>query len=604
MAFNYCKSLISEEILFNMKAELYDYQREAVDNTINWLCNSDKLIGQIILPTGAGKTKIAEYLTAKFMNEVYNAYKRPSICGIACHRLVLANNLLERILEALASQVNVKNFELIVVNSNSYDNFIKKFNKKYHTNVNAINIKNCSKESLKKRIETIHNKGKHVFFIMLYHSLNYCIDYDVQFDFVFCDEAHTTVEKQHFAKLEKFVKQSEVVIHMTATPTETSNGKDMKHAKDVYGDIIIEKPPRELVISKHICPINLILLEIPDKNGKIKNRQTLFSTPTSVMDSIMTSANSLFKKVEQNQINSNIPETERKQGVLFVTVNGNKHLTEMIECNGKKGQEFAAWRAKNDVDLYIISAEKRGWIDYSETPDMIGDEIDLGKEAFLRRLEEINKTRHHKAIIVFIDMLAEGVDLPDINGVLLLRALDENTAKILQVIGRAVRRDDDDRNLIENNNIKFDDSNKFKKPCAYVYIPFVNFSKYEIDTIMDTMLKLYSEYGDIVFHMATRENMYGEEIKLIENFDFKEKLKKNNPSENYSYDPKKVHEMMIKLMSSFEVTTEEKLQYIKQWIADNRFGKLNATVPSAERKYFESVNGDIDMMYNYLMINN
>ena len=600
MAFNRKKSLISEDILAEMKSELYDYQKETVNSAIDKMLEGDQNIGQIILPTGAGKTKVAEYLAARMINEIYTGYGRTAICGVACHRLILANNLLNRILITLAAKVGLKNFELVIANSGDYSQFVKEFETEYGVKLNITNAKDFTKESMQCYLNAAQNAGKHVFFVMLYHSLDKIIDLGVNLDFVFCDEAHTTIEKQHYVKLEQFVKQCELVFHMTATPTTNNTGKDMTN-KDVYGEIIIEKHPRELVFGKHICPINLILHETFDKEGNVKTRNDIFQSTSSVINSIMTAAESLFDKVEQNQINANIPKNERKQGVLFVSVTGNKHLTEMIECNHKIGQKFAAWRENNDVDLYLISAEKSGWIDYPETK-RVGDEEDLNKETFLNRLHDINKTRHNKSIIVFIDMLAEGVDLPDINGVLLLRALDDNAAKVMQIIGRAVRRDDADRKLINNSEVKFTDYNKFKKPCAYVYLPTAAYTRHESENLMNTMLKLYDAYGDIVFHMASRENMNGESTKLIENPTFMSKAKTDNSNKNYSINTEKAREIIINLLANTEVSYEDKCKYIDQWFANHtEYLRSNDTCP--EYEYAKTVNGNINLLYDFIKVN-
>ena len=604
MAFNRWSDLIHEDVLAEMKAELYDFQKEAVEAAMNKVYSADRYIGKIILPTGAGKTKVAEYLAARFMNEIYKGTRRTSVCGVACHRLILANNLLERILYTLAEKIGLNNIDLVIVNSGNYDKFIKNYEEKHGVKLNVENANNYSKESMQAFLNAAQKQNRHVFFVMLYHSMDRVIDLGVNFDFVFCDEAHTTIEKQHYDKMEQFVKQCEVVLHMTATPTTNNTGKDMTNT-DVYGDIVIEKQPRELVLGKHICPINLILQETTNKDGSIKTRHDIFTNTREVINSIITAANSLFAKVKENQDNANIPEEEQKQGVLFVSVNGNKHLTEIIECKKKnEGQKFAVWRERNDVDLYLISSEKEGWIDYPETPN-VGDDIDLNKEEFLDKLKNINKERKNKAIIIFIDMLAEGVDLPDINGVLLLRALDDNAAKVMQIIGRAVRRDDSDRKLIKDSSIQFNDYNKFKKPCAYVYLPTAVYSRNESENIMNTMLKLYDAYGDIVFHMATRETLEGDTTKLIENPTFMKKCVDNTSiDDNYSLNVEKAKEIIINLMSNIEVAYEDKIQYINAWMSDHFNEFKNTDEKDSEFiKYAERINYNVNMFYDYIKVN-
>jgi superfamily II DNA or RNA helicase len=604
MAFNRYPDLIHEDILMEMKSELYDFQKETVEAAMDKIFSSDRYIGKIILPTGAGKTKIAEYLTARLINEIYKGnHKRPSVCGVACHRLILANNLLERILNTLAEKIGLKNIDLVIVNSGNYNKFVNDYEETYGIKLNIKNANNYSKEGMNGFLQAAQKQNRHVFFVMLYHSMDRVIDLGINFDFVFCDEAHTTIEKQHYDRMEQFVKQCDVVLHMTATPTTNATGKDMTNT-EVYGDIVIEKQPRELVFGKHICPINLILHETFDKAGLIKTRNDIFTNTGAVINSIMTAADSLFTKVKQNQENANIPENEQKQGVLFVSVNGNKHLTEIIECRKKnQGQKFAAWREKNDVDLYIISAEKGGWIDYPETKQ-IGDAIDLNKEDFLNAMEKINKERKNKSIIIFIDMLAEGVDLPDINGVLLLRALDDNAAKIMQIIGRAVRRDNNDRKLINDDSVQFNDYDKFQKPCAYVYLPTAVYSRNESENIMNTMLKLYDAYGDIVFYMATRETQEGDSSKLIENPTFMKKcVNPDEISDNYSLNVEKAKEIIINLMSNIEISYDEKIQYITAWMS-NHWEELKNTDEKDNEfaQYAAKINYNVNLFYDYIKV--
>ena len=108
--------------MFGFPFELDDFQKEACD-TID---RGESVV--VCAPTGAGKTKVAEYLAARFMNEIYKGTRRTSVCGVACHRLILANNLLERILYTLAEKIGLNNIDLVIVNSGNYDKFIKKFN--------------------------------------------------------------------------------------------------------------------------------------------------------------------------------------------------------------------------------------------------------------------------------------------------------------------------------------------------------------------------------------------------------------------------------------------------------------------------------------------
>ena len=81
--FNEVKTLISYDLMKKMHDGLYDYQRECCDTAIKKLKEpGESFKGQIILPTGSGKTKIAEYLTAEVLKSVF--WYGTSICKFCC----------------------------------------------------------------------------------------------------------------------------------------------------------------------------------------------------------------------------------------------------------------------------------------------------------------------------------------------------------------------------------------------------------------------------------------------------------------------------------------------------------------------------------------
>ena len=133
--FNEVKTLISYDLMKKMHDGLYDYQRECCDTAIKKLKEpGESFKGQIILPTGSGKTKIAEYLTAEVLNLYFGMEHRYANFAVACHRLILADNLLNRILDTMINEFNYKNFKIVVVNSGEYDEFANDFAKHFEKN--------------------------------------------------------------------------------------------------------------------------------------------------------------------------------------------------------------------------------------------------------------------------------------------------------------------------------------------------------------------------------------------------------------------------------------------------------------------------------------
>jgi superfamily II DNA or RNA helicase len=130
---------------------------------------------------------------------------------------------------------------------------------------------------------------------------------------------------------------------------------------------------------------------------------------------------------------------------------------------------------------------------------------------------KIGKERKNPAIILNIDMLSEGIDLPEINGVIICRAIDENTTKLLQIVGRSVRRDDYDRQFVEDVSIKWNEYHKFRKPVSYVYIPTVVNSESEMEGVIKVLENIYDAYGDLNFTTTVVENSDGESKAVVKN---------------------------------------------------------------------------------------
>lgn len=72
-------------------------------------------------------------------------------------------------------------------------------------------------------------------------------------------------------------------------------------------------------------------------------------------------------------------------------------------------------------------------------------------------------------ILLHIDILSEGIDLPSVTAVMPLRHL--NLVKLLQTFGRALRLLKSDRNKLYAGEIKPEEKGKFTKPYAYLMLP-------------------------------------------------------------------------------------------------------------------------------------
>ena len=516
----------------------------------------DEFKGQIIIPTGGGKTRIMEYLTGEFIN-TYN-----EICsfGIFCHRIMLANNLLERIVCSAINKLKIKKLAIVTIHSGDLNKFAKNLHDKYNLTVSGCGyndlepqirfarFNNYNDVGINAYVNACKDEGRHVMFIVLYHSMKKLVESNVNFDFAFYDEAHTTCSNKFLDDLILVEKHSNINLFFTATPTSDNPGYDM-NCEDIYGKKIIELYPKNLIDGKYICPIKVIIQDLTTKGTSdvIKDIGSI----QSAIESIKNGYVSLDQKIKKDS-------KENKKAILFVSVRGNRYLKEILNPQTKEGKSFKVWRKNNSVDLYITSSELKGEIEFFDKNDE-ENLHGLDKEDFIVELNKIDGSR--KAIVINIDQLSEGIDVPNMNGAMFLRGEGNDPAKFIQFIGRCVRRADEDRSLVLDKNVNWYDEDKFVKPYAYVYIAQSYLEDSVTKETLSVLDKLYASYGDIIFKGTYVEDLEGANKQIIDNPTGKDKnkdVKAINEFENLTSYKEKIKD----ILKGNHMNSNEKTQYI------------------------------------------
>lgn len=548
---------------------LYPYQQESIENLNKHLSNGLK--GQFILPTGSGKTKIMEHLIGNFIDNA----NVPIRFATFCHRLMLSNNLLERQIIAHVINFNMKKLTVITLHSCNMYEFATNLNDKYPINIkyykdkeeyfgnfkhydNDTEVKffefnDYNKDQIQKKIEREEQEGRDVMFAILYHSMDKLLNTDIEFDFAFYDEAHTTTSNEFFNTLKEVEKHSNINLFFTATKVTDHPDFDMNNI-DVYGNDIINKLPKDMVYGKYICPISLVYMDLLNLKNDVIEYSEKHSKTYVQLNAIMSVFDSHTKRIHTDSNN-------KREPILFVAVTGNSILKDIKDNTNRDSKRFKSWRVNNQIDLYITSAECKGYIDYFKNDD--NDLEDLSKDEFIKHLND-EVLGNRKTLIIQIDQLTEGIDLPCINGALNLRSNGKNAAKFMQFIGRSVRRDNEDRKLIKDPSINFDNKDKFIKPFAYVYMVSCTSDETEQDIQMNFLSNLYTNYGDIIFKSMYIEKANGLNYKVLDNPTLaifnKDKDDIQNPTKI-----KKYHEYIIKLIEADHITVDKKKQTFLNW---------------------------------------
>jgi len=200
--------------------QLRPHQLEALDKM------NTKRLGQVIVPTGGGKT----------MCMIEDAKKRfaqnslPKTIVVVAPRILLANQLSSEFLEFITD------VEVIHVHSGETHH-------KSTTKTDQLEY-------------WYHNSTENLLIFTTYHSLNkISASLDIEVDTIYYDEAHNSVQKNFYPPTEHFSHHADRCYYFTATPKHSSTPeKAGMNWSQTYGNVICQVPAPQLVNQGYILP--------------------------------------------------------------------------------------------------------------------------------------------------------------------------------------------------------------------------------------------------------------------------------------------------------------------------------------------------------------
>jgi len=454
-------------------------------------------IGQLILPTGTGKTKvqIAIHVDQMIDNELY--YDPPTVHVIAAHRLVLCAQLLNELVD-LAVKCRLA-FNILLVGSDRVDE--SEFHKKFYghkldkSNLEAIS--STSTEDIKSFVEKSKEQGRNVICVSTYHSFHKLKD--VKVDLATFDEAHVLVNSS-----DNFLSNiAEVNItrkfFFTATRKVINEEFGMNDER-IFGPVLYEVSPREMIDKGEIVAPKLHIIR-PLGEGDWNNDSMLVK---SITDGF-TQHTAFVKKYSYD------PSLIGPK--LLVTTTGAKELMEIV-----KSEVFSDYCYKNSIWVLGFSSTA-GY--YLQVP---GDK--KVRSVSRQELTTVMNTLRplDEAILLHIDILTEGIDLPGITGVMPFREL--NKTKLLQTIGRAARLVPADRERLYRNTIGPKELSYFVKPYSWILIPEFFRSLGNSEQMISTLTTIFNSYAVPVEEYIVPDRFLANKIPDLDNITSLEDLRK------------------------------------------------------------------------------
>lgn len=437
-----------------------EYQSEAIDA----ICGAE--IGQIILPCGTGKTRIQIATHLKHMRSV----STPSIYLVTADTIALCSDLLKAFLDILVG-ASIK-FDILCLNSSDDEisNYTHPFKGKL-SEATCNFVSTTTETDILRSVERAKRNNRHLLIISTYHSVNRlkCLD-DKSVSISTYDEAHTIVQDQFYDNCASVRNKICRNYFFTATPRD-KNFEDGMADETFFGPVIYSKSPREMIELGEIIRPTIHTISCSEEDSSSDNM------------AITTIINSC-RKHEQIMC-SEMDHRKTIAPKILYAASGSDDIKTIYQS-----PEFRKFCIDEGWNVFVFMSADSGTYsqNFKETT----------RHQCLQNLKKLKDS--DKAILLHIQILTCGIDLPTLTGIILGR--DMRTTTLIQTIGRGVRLHSKDREKLYSKELLVSDLDKYIKPTTYIMIP-TNFK----DTVkesgyMKSLIRtVYTNYG------ITRENI-------------------------------------------------------------------------------------------------
>ena len=355
---------------------LREHQQKAVDV----LREYNK--GQIIVPTGGGKTFIAITDVVHQLKDLWNydnnakQFVEPKTIVVVAPRILLAQQLSSEFLEF------VTNAAVLHVHSGET----------HHDST-------TNSEVIREWITS--NWKEHRIIFTTYHSLHRIQEADIDVDTIYFDEAHNSVQKHFIGATEYYSMYAKRCYFFTATPKHSSTPMKVgMNDEDIYGKVLINVPAPKLVNEGYILPPKVMIkkIDVPD--------------------------DSRFKwERDCDHLLSTIDDTDVDK--ILVCVRRTKQIVDLVAQT-----EFTKELVLRGYSLMYITSKQGAFVDGKK----------VNREEFFNTLNEWGRDKDKRFIVMHHSILSEGINVKGLEAALFLRNMDY--IGISQTIGRVIRTGD------------------------------------------------------------------------------------------------------------------------------------------------------------------
>lgn len=425
------------------------HQRITIDKTIN------NTIGQISIPTGCGKTRIQLHLHLKDMLEK-QATNDTGLYVIVAHRLALCNQLLADFSYLTASKLNIQ-CDYLIVSSDNFDEarIAKTIVKRYPgttkkdlsilKNGNARVLSTTKSNEIEDFINVSKKLNRPVVCVSTYNSFG-SLSVIPSIDVCTFDEAHKIGkdDKRFYEAIAKVKPNIKKQYFFTAT-RKVEGSKGGMNDMGFYGEILHTISPMEMVNAGVIVAPQYHNLEIEDYDGQN------YDNPTMIEKSIIQGFLDHQKKVKQSSHNPKLIGTK-----MLVCCDSSLQLRKIV-----KSISFQEFCKEKNIKLFAVSSNP-------EIGDSANGQSVSNRNEILNQMFDLEET--DDSILLHVDILSEGIDLPSLTGIMILRKTISEES-LIQTVGRGTRLHPNDRKRLKNGSLVPKAFSKYTKAQCWVIIP-------------------------------------------------------------------------------------------------------------------------------------
>lgn len=466
------------------------YKKHRIHQSESIISTKGSNIGQLTLPTGTGKTRIQLAVHLEELIKL-NQINESGVFVIVAHRLALCNQLICDFIKLVTIDLNMNCDYLYVSSDNFNANRVIKTLKSKHglSNKNAREcVKNCNfkstttQEEIKAIVESSKSANRHTIIVSTYDSFDRLKVLN-SIDVCTFDESHTIPNNSQFVSninsVKPIIKRQ---FFFTATRKVSGEYGGMND-QSFYGNVLHQVSPRRMIEAGEIViPNNYQIIKVSNDEGFD------YKNPVMVRKTIVEGFKKHFVAVKEHSCSP-----DKIGAKLLVSCDGANQLDYIVN-----DQAFQLWAYESNINVICFSTypEKQGYIDIKNNLEFKTE----NRNTLLEKLYDLSDSDN--AILLHVDILAEGIDLPCITGILLMRELD--SIKLIQTLGRATRLIDEDRKNFYSGKIGPNQSKKMIKPYAWILLPEYLLADSKI--LENTINSVYEDYNVRPDHYMKGDN--------------------------------------------------------------------------------------------------